>query len=378
MGAFIYTKDGKVFAGYERPNNGRALVPPPYQRSGHDFGRQELTLFDPIDNKGDAVGAVYIVLDMGALYSRLREYAVIALVVFLITLLTAYLLSARLQRLISKPILDLVQTTRAVARDRNYTLRAVKQNQDEIGVLIDGFNEMLTQIQERDGALQKTHGELEQRVNERTQELAGSLSLLHATLESTADGILVTDLYGKVTQVNERFAAMWRIPRELLDTRDDQHILETVMVQLKYPRQFLAGVKELNGDPDREGVELLEFKDGRIFERHSKPQRIGENSVGRVWSYRDITERKQAEIYAVAFSKLGRDLVTATTPQEAARSIAGIADELFAWDACAFYSYFQETDEIHPVLYMDLVDGRRTDVLSPDVAKPSVISRRVI
>ena len=168
--------------------------------------------------------------------------------------------------------------------------------------MIDSFNEMLKQIQGRDADLQKSHIELEKRVKERTEELANSLSLIRATLESTTDGILVADKDGQMTSFNEKFVEMWRISPEVVALVDTQKMAEAVSSQLKDPEQFLSKISELYADAERESFDLLEFKDGRVFERYSKPQRVEEKCVGRVWSFRDITERKQAEI-ALAYER---------------------------------------------------------------------------
>ena len=294
-GASIYLKNAEVFAEYDRAHDGREFHPPKFQSTGYYFDKHDLVLFDPIIYKGDTIGVVCLASDMHALYSKLERYALIVSVVFLLALLVAFLVSAKLQRLLSEPLLQLVQTTRAVVRDKNYSLRAVKHNEDELGSLIDGFNDMLAQIQERDAALHKTHEELEHRVEERTHELANSVSLLHATLESTADGILATDAIGKITHYNKKFVGMWQIPSLLMDTQDDLLVLNRAVENLKDPEAFLIKIKYLNENAETESFDILEFKDGRILERYSTPQRVGKQSVGRVWNFRDITQRRRAE-----------------------------------------------------------------------------------
>ncbi len=125
--------------------------------------------------------------------------------------------------------------------------------------------------------------------------LAQSNSLLNAALESTADGILVVDALGKVTSCNQKFLQLWQIPAALAAGRDDQRLLQYVIGQLAEPDLFQAKVQELYHHPQAESWDELKFRDGRIFERYSKAQRIGDSVVGRVWSFRDITKRKQAE-----------------------------------------------------------------------------------
>ena len=129
----------------------------------------------------------------------------------------------------------------------------------------------------------------------KTEELAHSLSMMRATLESTTDGIIVTDGRGKVTGFNEKYAEMWRMPREIMESGDDNIVREFASGQFDDPPQFLARIREINTSSSPESFDVLEFADGRVFERYSKIQWIENRIVGRVWSFRDITERKRAE-----------------------------------------------------------------------------------
>ena len=127
------------------------------------------------------------------------------------------------------------------------------------------------------------------------QERTRSISLLRATIESTADGILVVDAAGAITDFNQNFARMWQIPESILGSRDDKQAIDFVLDQLVDPDQFVRQVQELYAQPDRESFDVLYFKDGRCFERYSRPQVMDGRSVGRVWSFRDVTERNRTE-----------------------------------------------------------------------------------
>jgi len=126
-------------------------------------------------------------------------------------------------------------------------------------------------------------------------ELETSLSLIKATLESTADGLLVVDDQGKISQFNQKFIDLWRIPENIMSTHEDAKALDFVLDQLIYPEKFFAKVKELYAQPDASSFDILEFKDGRVFERYSQPQVKNNKSVGRVWSFRDVTAQKKTE-----------------------------------------------------------------------------------
>jgi PAS domain S-box-containing protein len=125
--------------------------------------------------------------------------------------------------------------------------------------------------------------------------LEESLSLHKATLESTADGILVVNLEGRIVSWNQKFLAMWHLPVDIVNSRDNNRVKAHVMDQLQDPQGFLTLANELYINPELEADDLLHFKDGRVFERYTRPQYLNNQIVGRVLSFRDVTARLQAE-----------------------------------------------------------------------------------
>ncbi|HHF7337682.1 TPA: EAL domain-containing protein [Legionella anisa] len=137
----------------------------------------------------------------------------------------------------------------------------------------------------------KTHDILEKNI-----ELEKSLSLLRATLESTADGIMMVNGKGQVVDWNQKFVEMWRIPSHMLESGTESIGFEYILQQLSNPEAVIADVKYLYENPEWQGeLPVLHFKDGRIFERFTQPQRIGSEIVGRVYSFRDITQKLMEE-----------------------------------------------------------------------------------
>ncbi len=127
------------------------------------------------------------------------------------------------------------------------------------------------------------------------REVSETLSLLAATLESTADGILVVDTAGRFTSYNSRFREMWHLPVAILEARDDAAAITFAKDQLTDSGAFEARVAELYANPEAESFDTIEFLDGRVYERNSMPQRVDGAIVGRVWSFRDVTDRKRTE-----------------------------------------------------------------------------------
>lgn len=310
LAAGIYLEDGELFAKYIR-KGGKTILPkapgPDGCKISGDVMIRVAGLFD--EHERTRVGSIYIVADCGAVRERIESYAGLLGLVLLTSALVALALSAMLQRYISAPILRLAGATERVASLRDYSIRVPEGANGELGKLIASFNTMLARIESQDAALHSTHDLLEKRVQERTVELqnevaerrrieegqAHSLSLVNATLEATADGILVVDGYGRIVSYNTKFTEMWRIPRHLLAPHEDRRLVAFVGDQIKNPEAFRQRVEGIYSEPEKKSYDFIEFHDGRVFERYSMPQKIGGVSVGRVWSFRDISDRARSE-----------------------------------------------------------------------------------
>lgn len=180
VAACIYDKQGRIFSRY--PTGARdSIFPSAPQPDGYRFAAGHLVGFTPIVQVrgSERFGTLYLRSDMEAMYERLRLYGAIAFMVVLIASLVAYVLSRTLQRQISQPILALAETAKAVSDRRDYSVRASKHDNDELGVLTDAFNHMLAQIQEQNEVLEK-------RVRERTAELEAANNELEAFCSSAA------------------------------------------------------------------------------------------------------------------------------------------------------------------------------------------------
>jgi PAS domain S-box-containing protein len=126
-----------------------------------------------------------------------------------------------------------------------------------------------------------------------TEELRKSVSLLTATFEASADGLLVVDADGNIVAYNQRFLSLWRVPPEIASRADE--VRAYVLDQIDEPSEVMRAIRKLSGQPENESYDLVRTKDGRLFERYSSPQRPGTAFVGRVWNFRDVTSQRKME-----------------------------------------------------------------------------------
>lgn len=172
--ACVYRKNGEVFATYAKNEADKDRLMIALQQKGSNSSRGLLTVFEPIVLDEETIGTVCLRCDLGPMYAAMRRNIGNTLIALVLSAIAAYLISSRLQRIISGPILTLAKVAKDVSEKRDYSTRAAKQNNDEVGLLIDSFNEMLEQIQQRDSELVKTKGELEVKVQQRTSDLTAA------------------------------------------------------------------------------------------------------------------------------------------------------------------------------------------------------------
>lgn len=199
VSCYIYGADGKAFARYLRSDAKGELLPPEGQGAGYRFADNHLLLSQRIVMDDDLIGMVYIQSDMRELYSRQRRYIVIVAVIMLASSLVALLLSHALRRVISEPILRLAQMMRVVSTNKDYSVRAAKHGEDEVGLLIDGFNKMLTQIQGRDEALRESE------------------EMYRSIFETTGTAAIMIEEDTKISLANTKFEKLSGYSREEIE-----------------------------------------------------------------------------------------------------------------------------------------------------------------
>lgn len=228
MAATLFDNDGAVFSSYTRENLRNSpprLEPMP---PGSEFTEDRLTVSVAVMEKGERVGTLILLSDLVAIQERVGGYLRVAGFAVLLAFGLTLVLSAQLQETISRPILELARKAKIVAENRDYSVRAEKRSNDEVGRMVDGFNEMLAQIQDRDARLQTARTELEGRVKERTAELTLANEQLRKQVErrqqaeeeqrklaflvqNSNDFIGLSDLDGRVLFVNEAGRRMMEI-----------------------------------------------------------------------------------------------------------------------------------------------------------------------
>jgi len=286
IGACIYDQEKRIFASYSRDAAARDFPCPPAQAQVPAVSNHNMVLFQPITLNGQAIGTIFIEADLRDLRARLARFLEIDFLVLLGSLAVAFSLSTRLQRIISGPIRELADTALSVSSRENYSVRATKRGNDEIGLLFDQFNGMLDRIQQRDMELQQAHSELEDKVAERT-------SYLNALIQNSPLAILVVDSGQKVQLCNPAFEKLFqRVPQEDIGKP---------VVALFPNEKTLPEANAASGAPSGEMPVSLtarrKRKDGSVVEveLHFVPLTVNGKVTGSLGIYQDVTERRALE-----------------------------------------------------------------------------------
>lgn len=297
--AFLYDRAGRLFARYTR-HDLTPQPPPPIHNPGESFAGDHLELYREVQHDGVPVGTICLRSDTQIVWARLQNYAGVGATVMVLCILVTFVFARRLERIMSGPILELARVARDVTELRDFSLRAAKQGNDEIGSLTEAFNQMLVIIQEHDSGSRASQSLLERRVAERTVELRKisdalreSEEHLRVMFEEAMDGFVVADVETKKFRlVNPRLCQMLGYSADELValTVADIHPAQDLSWILKiFARQVSREISLASEIPVRR-------KDGSVFYADVVAGPL--TMSGRrclLGIFRDITERKQAE-----------------------------------------------------------------------------------
>jgi PAS domain S-box-containing protein len=317
--ACIFGLDGEVVAKYSSSENANSFSSRPLQDNRIFYADNFMHMYKRIKFQGEFIGTVYLKYGLEEMELRTKQHLNIAFVILLVSLSVSFLLSSKLQSLISNPLLGLAEVASEVKNGKNYEIRAEKNGNDEIGILIDSFNEMLVQVQKRDAQLEMYAVQLEEKVQQRTSELrsanndlkaemeirslteqalASEKERLAVTLRSIGDGVIVTDLGGIILLAN-------RVSEELSGWQQDE------IIGRQLSDVFLLSCADASGSR----IDLINavLKGGRTYQVDSEVvvNRTGKELVvshtsspvldhegqliGVIIVFRDITEKQMVE-----------------------------------------------------------------------------------
>jgi PAS domain S-box-containing protein len=348
LSAALYRINGTIFAGYVDTGAQALLGERAPVEMAPRFAQGHLVLGRPIVLDGERIGSVFLESGLSTMREHLRAYIYIKIAIIAGALAVAMVLSWRLQRVISQPIGHLAETARMVAVEKNYSVRAVRRSGDDLGLLIDAFNDMLVQIQERDGALRAVHEALEERVRERTRELEQEVAerrraeeasrqsetryrlVARAANDAIWDWDLATDriewnegiqtLFG-YAQVRVERGSMWKAERMHADDRDGI---------LRQMRDIVEG-----GGLTWSGEYRFRRHDGsyaNVTDRGYVVRDDHGKAVRLVGAMNDVSERKRTERRLAAQHAVTRVLAEAPPLIEASERILQAVCENLEWD----------------------------------------------
>jgi two-component sensor histidine kinase len=214
----VYNRAGMPFAHYGDPSPSSGPSEP--VDSGHRFGEDHLEVWRPIELDGERLGTMYLCAGLGELDERMARYGQIAVVFLMAASLVTLLIGWRLRAVITEPILRLQEAMQAVRDDPSYTVRAEKHGDDELGLLVDGFNAMLTQISDRDDALRTSLDEKEVLLKEVHHRVKNNLQIIASLLDLQANSVTDQATVELLRESRNRVRSMALIHEHLYGTEE--------------------------------------------------------------------------------------------------------------------------------------------------------------
>jgi len=303
--ACVCTKEDRVLATYRRDLADDSPHAIATDEAGVSFGRNALNVTSDIVLDGEKTGTILIRADLSELFDELIRHLQITGIILAPLFLITYVLSSRLQKIISKPILDLANTAEVVSKGKDYSVRAYQHGNDEVGSLTKAFNTMLEQIQQRDSQLTEVNENLEAKVEERTDELIEANRNWQESFHSINDGITIHDKDFNILRAN-------KAAEQILNLSQDQMVGHKCYEVYHGRNSALGGCPGCKVLANGESCGLETFKPhlNKLIEVKGMP-RFDENGeiVGMVHVIQDITERRQRE---KELQKVQKDLVQAS------------------------------------------------------------------
>ncbi|HKQ39796.1 MAG TPA: PAS domain S-box protein, partial [Verrucomicrobiae bacterium] len=336
----VYTRDGRLFAQYRRPgeSGSAAVIPQTPAPLGARFERGSLVVFNSVMEGQRQVGTIYLQMSVAALNQRVKVYLLTLTGILLASLGLAWFLSWKLQRGVSRPILALTQVAHAIAERRDYSVRAEKSSEDELGVLTDAFNQMLERIQSGEEARR----------------------LLVAIVESSDDAIIGKDL--------QQHILSWNVGAEKMFGYTAEEVIGRT-VEFLIPEQYRAQEQEVftivsRGKPAHlESVRVR--KDGSLFPISLSVSPIRDNRgriIGGSFISRDITRQKEAEAELL---RLKEDLEHRVHERTAELEAANKEMEAFSYSV----AHDLRAPLRHIDAYAQVLKGEFAETLNPEIEK---------
>ena len=340
VAACLYRQDGTLFARYSRPGP-IANCPPPHSTAEVRSGSEGMTVSHPILLNGRRIGTLVLLYDLGELSERMGMYSGIVVVILLLSSLIAFALSSRLRGIIAIPVSRLAKAARSVSESGDYGIRVPWESGDELGILVDAFNEMLSQTQSRDLEIQKARNSLQ------------------TTLTSIGDAVISTDAGGRVVFANPVARYLLRWPEADLAGR---HIDDVFRIVNEFTRKTVESpVQRVL----REGIivglanhTILIAGDGTEIPIDDSAAPIKQNgtTVGVVLVFRDISERRRAQqdaAYLAAIVESSDDAIIGKSPDGVIQT----------WNAGAERVYGYKAEEVigHPMIELLPPDRRHEE-----------------